>query len=131
MSQNNGFRHFRNLSRPGQIHQINNKGGVTMAFEAPKHINDLTEDDEVRISFSFCSLDDNFERTVARATAQERLDQNIGYTIPGTDFLNLLHAPTAQCLLQSSLATQLEGDSLIEFRSKVKRAAGRKPYNKQ
>lgn len=124
MSQNKGFRHFRNLAKPGQKHLINNKGGVTMAFESPKHINDLDSNDKVKIAFSFCSSDDNFQREAGRTGAEERL---VGATvaIPGDEFQRLLHAVTARDLLQPTLLSGLDADTARAFRSRVKRSLTR------
>lgn len=128
MSQNKGFRHFRNLvplvqgQDPG-LHQIHNKGGVTMAFESPKHINDLTDEDKVTISFAFCSSDDNFERKTGRAEAERRLTEALA--IPGDQFQRLLHAPIARDLLISDILPGLDEEQSRNFRSRVKRSLTR------
>lgn len=127
MSQNKGFRHYRNILPHGSaVHEINNKGGVTLAFASPRHINDLTAEDQVSIAFSFCSADDNFERSVGRAEADLRLNGQPGLTIPGDQFQRLLHAPTVRDLLIHDILPGLDQEQSIAFRSKVKRSGGRK-----
>lgn len=125
MSQNKGFRHFRNLvpQDAETIHQINNKGGVTMAFDAPRHINDLTAEDSVTIAFAFCSSDDNFERNAGRIAAEKRLVE--GLTIPGDQFQRLLHAPVSRDLLTGNLLPGLDEEQSRNFRSRVKRSLTR------
>ena len=124
MSQNKGFRHFRNMvpQDAETIHQINNKGGVTMAFDAPKHINDLTAEDNVIVAFAFCSSDDNFERAAGRVNADQRLVE--GLSIPGDHFQQVLHAPFARDLLGAVL-TGLDEEQSRNFRSRVKRTLTR------
>lgn len=110
MSQNKGFRHFRNVVLVGETHQIHNKGGVTMAFDAPKHIDDLTADDQVHVAFAFCSSADNFERLHGRAIAGERLHQGDRLTIPGDAFVRVLRAPLVQDLTRGDVLTAIAGD---------------------
>ena len=128
MSQNKGFRHYRNTVPHAQadssVHQIHNKGGVTMAFDAPKHINDLTAEDSVTIAFAFCSSDDNFERAAGRVNAEQRLAE--GLTIPGDDFQQLLHTPFAAHLTATkALLPGLDEEQSRNFRSRVKRTLTR------
>lgn len=126
MSQNKGFRHFRNTvsmaAAATSAHQIHNKGGVTMAFDAPKHINDLTAADNVTIAFAFCSSDDNFERDAGRTAAESRLTE--GLTIPGDQFQRILHAPVSRNLLGIVLQG-LDEEQTRNFRSRVKRTLTR------
>lgn len=124
MSQNKGFRHYRNMATPGQAHVTSNKGGVTLAFESPKHINDLTAEDRVQIAFSFCSADDNFERSSGRTMAAERLATS-DLTVPGDDFQRLLHVTLARDLLAHSAMPGLDQEQAADFRSRVKRSVGR------
>lgn len=126
MSQNKGFRHFRNLvpvALATAQHQIHNKGGVTMAFEAPRHINDLTNADTVTIAFAFCSSDDNFERDAGRQASESRLVE--GLAIPGDEFQRLLHAPIARDLLIADILPGLDAEQSRNFRSRVKRSLTR------
>lgn len=125
MSQNKGFRHFRNpVPQDAEtIHQINNKGGVTMAFDAPRHINDLTAEDNVTVAFAFCSSDDNFERDAGRVAAEQRLVE--GLTIPGDHFQRVLHAPIARDLLAHGVLPGLGEEQSRNFRSRVKRTLTR------
>lgn len=123
MSQNKGFRHYRNPAFPSQKHAISNKGGVTMAFNSPKHINDLTNADKVEVAFSFCSVDDNFSREHGRAVAEQRL-LGATFAIPGDQFQELLHTTNARDLLCSPMTTGLDPEQSIDFCSRVKRAVG-------
>jgi len=125
MSHNKGFRHFRNMIAKADVsidHVIHNKGGVTMAFESPRHINDLTAEDTVTIAFAFCSSDDNFERNAGRVAAEKRLVE--GLTIPGDQFQRILHAPVSRNLLGVVLAG-LDEEQSRNFRSRVKRTLTR------
>lgn len=126
MSQNKGFRHFRNPVKNPDItgHSISNKGGVTMAFDSPKHISDLLASDNVTIAFSFCSSDDNFERNQGRIVAEKRLAEAT-VTIPGDQFQRLLHTPTVKGLLNNSILPGLDQEQTVAFQSKVKRSIAR------
>lgn len=124
MSQNKGFRHYRNTAPVDQKHQISNKGGVTMAFDSPKHINDLTAEDSVTIAFSFCSSDDNFERNTGRIASEKRLVEAMA--IPGDQFQALLHVTTARGLLNTIILPGLDEEQSRNFRSLVKRSVGRR-----
>lgn len=87
MTAHTGFRHFRhydNHSKP------TTKGGVTMAFLAPKHIQDLTADDTVQVEFAFCSGQDNFQRELGRVISLQRLEMS-PLEIPGDVFVRLVH----------------------------------------
>lgn len=90
--KNSGFRHYRHMKPNTELGSVEvaTRGGVTMAFEAPKHINDLVDSDKVFVAFSFCSGDDNFNRQRGREVAQERLNQGPRLTIPAADFIALL-----------------------------------------
>lgn len=94
MTQNIGFRHLRNTS--AIFSEIFNEGGVTIAFDAPKHIADLTEDDAVKVAFAFCSPEDNFCRRTGRDIASARLRADTTLSIPGNDFAKLIHTPLHQ-----------------------------------
>lgn len=85
-----GFRHYRHNVLGGTP---STKGGVTMAFKADKHVQDLTAADTVEVAFSFCSGADNFQRTVGRNVAGGRLKTRPA-TMPGDLFLKALHANT-------------------------------------
>lgn len=124
MSQNNGFRHFRNPEQ-NAAHAISNKGGVTLAFAAPKHILDLTSADSVQVAFSFCSIDDNFARADGRAVAEQRL-LGSNFAIDGEAFKALLKAKTPRDLLAASIMPGLDQEQTIDFQSRVKRAAGKR-----
>ena len=84
-----GFRHYR----PYHSNRFSggaNRGGATLAFASPKHINDLTEEDVVQVAFSYCSRNDNFERARGRKVAIQRLhDQPI--TVTGAEFAAFFH----------------------------------------
>lgn len=123
MSQNNGFRHFRNPEQ-NAAHTISNKGGVTLAFAAPKHILDLTNADSVQVAFSFCSIDDNFARAEGRSVAEQRLATH-GLAIPGDEFRALLQAKTPRDLLANTILSGLDQAQGSDFRSRVKRTLTR------
>lgn len=123
MSQNKGFRHFRNQAPRDAQHTLHNKGGVTMAFSSPKHINDLTASDKVEVAFAFCSSDDNFEHNRGRVASHDRLTtKGDSLTVPGDYFQQLLHAPLIQDLLPLALIYPgLNKEQTIAFRSLIKR----------
>lgn len=119
-----GFRHYRHLRRvDGQVDQIATRGGITMAFEASKHVNDLGPEDTVRIGFSFCSGSDNFEREAGRTVAKQRLalDQT---GIPGHIFREMLHANTVSDLYFKGLVKILDEEQGRNFRRSIKATVG-------
>lgn len=88
-TKNSGFRHYRNISMI--FKETYNEGGITMAFNSPRHVCDLTADDVVDVAFAFCSAEDNFCRETGREIAAERLAAT-PLSIPGNDFVDLLRS---------------------------------------
>ena len=84
MSTNTGYRHFRVI----QHGKPATKGGVTMAFKSPRHLQDLTRDDTVEIAFSFCSAQDVFCRQTGRQVADARMAHAL--SVPGDEFLQIV-----------------------------------------
>lgn len=125
MTQNTGFRHYRNTTPEGERHLISNRGGVTLAFASPKHIDDLTADDTVAVAFSFCSADDNFERRRGRDHAVQRLSEAEPATMNGADFRNWLYAPTVSALVQNANLGKVNGYDQTRLRSLMKRSVAR------
>lgn len=82
-----GFRHFRHTIEG----KPSTKGGITLAFKADKHVQDLTSQDLVVVGFSFCSGKDNFQRAAGRTVAEIRMRSNT-MAIPGDQFLKVLRA---------------------------------------
>ena len=80
------YRHFRLYG--GSLRDLKplTKGGMTMAFVSPKQLDDLTENDTVKLAFAFCSKDDVYCRAAGRSLSAMRLLDGQTITVPGDQF---------------------------------------------
>lgn len=95
---NKGFRHYRDVDH--KTNRPATKGGVTIAYNAPKHLADITQDDKVEVAFAFCSTADNYERSLGRAYASKRLESGVSIIVDGAMFKNMLEVREPYDLLR-------------------------------
>lgn len=119
--QNTGFRHYRYTTTDTKTNAevTTTRGGVTLAFNSPKHIADLTAEDRVSVGFAFCSGEDNFCRESGRDVAIQRMaaaDSTFG--LPGDQFQQLIHAQQPADIINA--LTGLDQDQYRHMKSMIK-----------